>query len=105
MGNTFPEIKELCPSLTFEESQRRKIFIKEEGYEKAKKVQKVEDNTDQPVEPEAKKDVENNPMINAVSKMKLEGNIEYEGEWKNESKHGMGVQKWPNGAKYEGEWF
>lgn len=28
----------------------------------------------------------------------------YRGQWKNNMKHGKGVQIWPDGAKYEGEW-
>mmetsp|Transcript_103560 Transcript_103560/g.302232 ORF Transcript_103560/g.302232 Transcript_103560/m.302232 type:complete len:290 (-) Transcript_103560:83-952(-) len=28
----------------------------------------------------------------------------YEGQWKNRSRHGFGVQRWPDGSCYEGEW-
>ena len=28
----------------------------------------------------------------------------YDGEWKNDAKHGFGVFRYPNGDKYEGEW-
>ena len=28
----------------------------------------------------------------------------YQGEWKNEKRHGQGAYIYPNGRKYEGEW-
>jgi hypothetical protein len=28
----------------------------------------------------------------------------YEGEWKDDVKHGYGVKTWANGDRYEGEW-
>lgn len=31
-------------------------------------------------------------------------NNKYKGDWKNDKKHGFGVQIYPNGNKYEGEW-
>ena len=36
--------------------------------------------------------------------MVLGGGIVYKGQVKNSFKHGKGVQTWPNGAKYEGDW-
>lgn len=33
----------------------------------------------------------------------LDGDV-YRGYWKNNKKHGYGIQIWKNGIKYEGEW-
>jgi hypothetical protein len=42
---------------------------------------------------------------NKISKITFEGSGEYEGELKDDKKHGYGVQKWTNGSRYEGQWF
>lgn len=34
----------------------------------------------------------------------FENGAVYKGQWKNEKRHGFGVQIWPDGAKYEGYW-
>ena len=34
--------------------------------------------------------------------MTLSGGVVYEGEIMNSFKHGFGIQKWPNGSRYEG---
>lgn len=36
--------------------------------------------------------------------MRFKNGVVYTGEWKNENRHGFGVQIWPDGAKYEGFW-
>lgn len=42
---------------------------------------------------------------NKISTVIFEGNVEYKGEFKNDLKHGMGVQKWVDGSRYEGQWY
>lgn len=37
-----------------------------------------------------------------TNRVRFDGAVEYEGEFKNELKHGYGVQTWENGNRYEG---
>eukprot|EP00923_Selenidium_pygospionis_P048799 GHVN01083842.1.p4 GENE.GHVN01083842.1~~GHVN01083842.1.p4 ORF type:complete len:139 (+),score=18.71 GHVN01083842.1:171-587(+) len=35
----------------------------------------------------------------------LPDSVIYTGQWKGRRKHGHGVQKWPDGAEFDGEWL
>ena len=36
--------------------------------------------------------------------MKYANGMVYDGEWKNDLRHGFGVLTWPDGRKYEGDY-
>lgn len=38
------------------------------------------------------------------AEVRFESRAVYRGQWANEFRHGFGVQEWPGGYKYEGEW-
>ena len=49
----------------------------------------------------------NNDFVFSVSRqpITLESGANYDGEWKNGLRDGLGKQTWPDGSIYEGEWI
>ena len=39
-----------------------------------------------------------------MEEVKFKNGVVYKGEWKGNVRHGYGVQTWPDGAKYEGNY-
>ena len=44
------------------------------------------------------------PSLQFKDEFVFENGAVYKGQWKNEQRHGYGIQIWPDGAKYEGYW-